>query len=385
MRTYTLNLSTNSKINPPLQSNVTNTLTTWNVNWRELFGNKTGECRVRAVLQSIYVSAFSSFTTATGITFGAFGSKYCNVCCSSNGQYVYVLQQNPTTTSYDLYISSNGGTTFTRASSTLVSNIWYSQLVCDSTGQYVWFSGNNSTTLYHSSNYGVTINTVTVGASVVYGLGISSDGTILVTANQQHVAYCSNGTSGTPTFTAGTTANTDTGGSSFLATSSSGQYCYYAGVSNSRMFFSNDYGHTYSRLNTSTIITSAYQGLSCDVTGQYVVYLNTAQTYCYLSNNYGTTWTLINTTPFSPFGSLTNIKLFISTTSVCIVMSGKGSSPYTNNLYGGTCVIANCLTPSSWTWTTLASDQEYAGIAISNAGNIFAVGQTSVIVGKILI
>ena len=53
MRTYTLNLSTNSKTNPPVQNNGLNTQASWNINWREIFGNKTGECRVRAVLQTL--------------------------------------------------------------------------------------------------------------------------------------------------------------------------------------------------------------------------------------------------------------------------------------------------------------------------------------------
>ena len=73
MRTYTLNFSTNSKTNPPVQNNGLNTQVSWNINWREIFGNNTGECRVRAVLQSIYIplppsnifSAMGSSTSAS--------------------------------------------------------------------------------------------------------------------------------------------------------------------------------------------------------------------------------------------------------------------------------------------------------------------------------
>ena len=46
MRTYTLYLSTLSTVKPP--SNKTNLANVkWNINWREIFGTRVGECRVR--------------------------------------------------------------------------------------------------------------------------------------------------------------------------------------------------------------------------------------------------------------------------------------------------------------------------------------------------
>ena len=62
MRTYTICLSTASTINPPVSKNTNLTQVTWRVNWREIFGNRTGEARIRC---KFYSQAASYTTTAT--------------------------------------------------------------------------------------------------------------------------------------------------------------------------------------------------------------------------------------------------------------------------------------------------------------------------------
>ena len=47
MRTYSAYFSTTSTINPSLSTEANNS-SSWNVNWRKIFGNRVGECRVRA-------------------------------------------------------------------------------------------------------------------------------------------------------------------------------------------------------------------------------------------------------------------------------------------------------------------------------------------------
>ena len=47
MRTYSAYFSTTSTINPPIYTDSVNKVS-WNVNWRNIFGNRVGECRVRA-------------------------------------------------------------------------------------------------------------------------------------------------------------------------------------------------------------------------------------------------------------------------------------------------------------------------------------------------
>lgn len=85
MRTYTLYLSTLSTVKPPT-SKTNLAQVRWNVNWKEIFGNRIGECRVRTRFLSASSNAltwgnnagslrasFSSTTTnsANGFVLGA--------------------------------------------------------------------------------------------------------------------------------------------------------------------------------------------------------------------------------------------------------------------------------------------------------------------------
>ena len=330
-------------------------------------------------------SGFDVFNPVLGgstITFGTYSTLYSNVCCSTNGNYVYVMQKGSGNT-YDLYSSSNGGLSFSRASSTTVSNVYYSQLVCDGTGQYVWYTGNNAPAVYYSYNYGVTF-TVISGLSIYYSMTMSRDGTKIMLSGQNAVAYSSNGTATTPTFTTGTqTGAQGAGNVSFLASSSTGQYCYYPNAAgSSNMVFSSDYGHTYTSLMTPTGQATTTASIGCDITGQYVAYVSSAFNVCYLSNNYGANWTLLNTTVI-PSASLKELRLFTTSSYIYIIMSGDGASPFTNNLYGGYSLISGCAVASNWTWTTLRSDMRYAGMTISDTGMIYVVGESQVLMGSI--
>ena len=75
MRTYTLNLSTNSQTNKST-ANLSNLASvSWKVNWKEIFGNRTGACRVRAKFQT------QAQTLAYGYTFG---TLRCNLASASS-------------------------------------------------------------------------------------------------------------------------------------------------------------------------------------------------------------------------------------------------------------------------------------------------------------
>ena len=120
MRTYTLNLSTNSKTNPPTQSNVTKTLASWNVNWRELFGEKTGECCVRALLQTISLPI-----APTGITFTTCTYTFTSITLNYTGgigtglTYTYAIQNMMGTAVTGFTTSGYGtGTTISGLTST---------------------------------------------------------------------------------------------------------------------------------------------------------------------------------------------------------------------------------------------------------------------------
>lgn len=66
MKTYGLYLSTLSTLNKPISTSNSKGQVKWLINWREIFGNRTGECRVRARLLSSS-AASSTVTWALGI------------------------------------------------------------------------------------------------------------------------------------------------------------------------------------------------------------------------------------------------------------------------------------------------------------------------------
>ena len=76
MRTYTLNLSTNSSTNKPV-ANISNLASvSWKVNWKEIFGNRTGACRVRAKFQT---------QQQAGLVYAyTFGTLRCNLASSTS-------------------------------------------------------------------------------------------------------------------------------------------------------------------------------------------------------------------------------------------------------------------------------------------------------------
>lgn len=51
MKTYSVYVSTSSVVNTPIKVNGISQVK-WNVNWKEIFGNRTGECRVRTRMLS---------------------------------------------------------------------------------------------------------------------------------------------------------------------------------------------------------------------------------------------------------------------------------------------------------------------------------------------
>ena len=55
MRTYSAYFSTTSTVNPPIGEFTTNNPRSnwsWNINWKKIFGNRVGECRVRGNMLS---------------------------------------------------------------------------------------------------------------------------------------------------------------------------------------------------------------------------------------------------------------------------------------------------------------------------------------------
>jgi hypothetical protein len=70
MKTYSITLSSTSLYNVPTSvANLANVK--WNVNWSQIFGNKTGECNVRTYFISI---GYAGYTTALNV-----GTIHCSL------------------------------------------------------------------------------------------------------------------------------------------------------------------------------------------------------------------------------------------------------------------------------------------------------------------
>ena len=72
MRTYSAYFSTTSTVNPPIETDNSRNNYSWNVNWRKIFGNRVGECRVRANLMSQSSQLLLENTDENGGTFDTY-------------------------------------------------------------------------------------------------------------------------------------------------------------------------------------------------------------------------------------------------------------------------------------------------------------------------
>jgi hypothetical protein len=184
------------------------------------------------VLPSVINTVYNTLAGSSNITF-SYNGQNSNICCDRSGQYMYVTQQIGAGSGIYVYYSYNNGATFSLVYTATDNNMgWYSQIACDSTGKYVWFTGCNSFAWY-SQNGGTTSNPTFTKLPTPncypVGISVSSDGTKVVLCGGSGASYCTNGTSGTPTFT----ASTGSFGSasinySYNTSSSSLQYIYFS-------------------------------------------------------------------------------------------------------------------------------------------------------------
>lgn len=85
MRTYGLYLSTLSTKNKPISTPITKAQVKWIINWREIFGNRTGECRVRArLISSSAASATLVWEKSIGSVRVSLGSNSANTSYGLN-------------------------------------------------------------------------------------------------------------------------------------------------------------------------------------------------------------------------------------------------------------------------------------------------------------
>ena len=139
MRTYTLCLSSAStSIHPPVSANAFNSQVSWRVNWREIFGNRTGEARVRCNFRS----QATSYTT--GNTFGTIRANLP----SSSSQISNGLVLGLLTLTNDFATAGSGTTALTCDTSTFYG----SSIIIPNTNQDLTISLINGTDTLLTTN-----------------------------------------------------------------------------------------------------------------------------------------------------------------------------------------------------------------------------------------
>ena len=107
MRTYSLYLTTKSTANPPTKLGIFSWK--WQVNWREIFGDRKGYARVRARIVSVE-SVFNYFYTQNANTGSIRCSLQSNTSNVSNGLNLGLVKPViDSTYVYNMSSASNGG------------------------------------------------------------------------------------------------------------------------------------------------------------------------------------------------------------------------------------------------------------------------------------
>ena len=193
------------------------------------------------------VTTWTNVTSSITMSWGGFSRDNC-IACNNNGKYVLCTANYNTPST--LYLSSNGGTTWSRidnASIGLTSSIYYYSMAISDTGQYMYVTDQNGR-IMKSSNYGVSW---TVGQ-------VADSGRTVVSCNGTGQYILSNGN----------------------PTSSNG------------IWYSSNYGSTWTSIN-STFLNVIAVHISNNAS-YWVIGQNNG--YVYMSTNNGSTWTPIYST-----------------------------------------------------------------------------------------
>ena len=142
MKVYSLFLSTNTtlgKYAPTDKTNLANVR--WNINWREIFGNRQGECRVRCRFISASSTGALTWAANVGSLRATFASNSSN---STNGfNIASVRPQNDST-----------GTNFTYLDSDTTTAVGTSMIIPNTSGDFsIFLLNSNETPMVNVPNY----------------------------------------------------------------------------------------------------------------------------------------------------------------------------------------------------------------------------------------
>jgi hypothetical protein len=148
--------------------------------WQTITSDATGKYLVAGQSDPSFLKLY--YSTNSGATWkqcsGTNDSYWTFVKSSSNGSKVYALGKNRQTNKTHIYISSDYGEHFTDMGIISSTVRYFNQLSCNSTGQYL-FATTNSEGVYSSSDYGVTwivLNLNIDNGERYYGVSVSSTG-----------------------------------------------------------------------------------------------------------------------------------------------------------------------------------------------------------------
>ena len=329
------------------------------------------------------VSSFNYTKTAGSgtISWTAMGDYANLICCSNTGQYVYVWIGAST---YPFY-SSNYGATFTQSTCSSTVPSWWGQIGCSSSGQYVWLVSYGS--IFYSNNYGVSYVLLTSPVNTAVDIAISADGTkVMIGGNggtsSQAIAYSTNGTATTPTFTTSASVPWTTGTTYMFAYSLNLEYIYVAISNNSTttaLWYTTNQGTSWTSLATPWAGAGTL-GLACDQTGKYVGNIPVNGNILYYSTNYGASWTTI-TLPQSGFFGLqikssgTNVNILASGTNATCGLYWGVSTDGTTFKFGAS--ITNSAVTSGYRQCVLSNDNLSAYIVGGTATTGIVYGKLS--------
>lgn len=244
-----------------------------------------------------------------GSDFSVFGMKWSiinnniaiSLASSENGKY-QIMSKN----SGGIYLSLDYGTTWVMAD--LSDTIIYTKVTISSDGKYLSVIGSNGINI--SSDYGNNWDNVN-SSSNFESIYMSSNGEIQYASTNSNLYFSNN--------YGLTWSSIKTGDNKVNCCSSNGQY---VNISNSIIMYSNNYGVTFTNSNSPS---SIWLDSKCSSTGQYQTAI-TNNGKIYTSDSYGKTWELKE-------------ELFDTLTTVTISGSGKyqlisGTKIYRSKDYG---------------------------------------------------
>ena len=345
--------------------------------------------------QNIYISTNYGTTFTNIVPAGLSGTTntWSNLVMSGNGQVIVgsIATSSTGPNSSYLYVSQNRGTSFSQvlpSGITAANNVPFQTTTISSTGQYILAAANATTSsqnLYVSSNFGTDFNAITPtnlsGVTAWSSVAMSSDGRYMAgvisnTANVSGNVYVSNdyGQSFTGKSCTGIASNM-----SSIAISSNGQIMaatVNGGILSGNIYISSNYGGSFTNkpVITTVNVTCNWQKIAMSNDGKYMVAIangsnTTGFSRAYISRDYGNSFAGITGT-LNFDASWNDVTMSADGRYILLDISGNTNTNSTNIYYSSDY-------GSSFIFTTLGAggtNPYWSQIRVSADGNYWVAG-----------